>query len=279
MKDEMKFGSILLLLSLIACAPRSGGVEVVAQPETPRDVRVDSIVESEVFPPLTWELSAFDVAVTVTTTQSDSSATDSISLSRQLILEPDSQEVGAGLLTIRIDPPLQDTMVVDSAHLRVGQDGRMSLVDLDGKQCHSRSPVLTPILVRQLLYPVSSKVLYPGTSFADSLVYNNCVRGVSVSVAVRFKWERAYTDSATSSVPVTLLLDGTMKADSSRQFPMRLAGQLSGKGRAVYQSSTLELDTLFLDVESIIETVAGERKQAFSQYATYLVRTRDTPKD
>lgn len=267
----MKPGPLFLLLSLVACAPRGGTVEATPGPVVPEAVRADSIVESEVFPPSIWNQTKFNVALTVVTVQSDSSASDSVAYSQRVILEPDPQRFDTGVLLFRVDPPVQDSLIADSTQLSVDSTGRAALIETVGRECLSSSPVLTPVLLRQLTYPVSSRLLYRGASYTDSLTYINCIRGVQVRVALLLQWHRDYADSAQSNVPVSLSITGTMSADSSQQFPMNLTGRLTGQSRAVFAPTTLWLDSLRSEIESIIETSAGTRRQSFAQSARYQV--------
>lgn len=252
----------------------------VPSPETSRPVSAvpppDSVVPTAV--PLKWSPALFRIQIEARTAQADSTAADSSQ--RQAVVRLSLDEKGRSTtLTFETATDSADSTTSSTSHTtRFLSDptGHLIFEDPDPAGCTNRAVELSPLLVRQLVYPVDPRVLAARGRVADSLVYSSCVQGVRVQSRIELEWTSTRAQSMPGTVRLNVQIGGQIRADSTRQFPMQFRGTVTGNSSLVFSESTLELLTLQSLVQSELEATAGTtRHQRFSQAVTYRA-TRDT---
>lgn len=265
----MRVLSIILLL-ILGCVSRptagTGSVPV------PSDVPRDSINNKEIFPPSIWREYQFNVAMRVHTAQDDSAAADTLIRNAVVTVVPQIVD-STTVLLFQADAQPGDTSTVETigrGQIRVDARGNSSIVKDSTEICSARLPEVSPILIRQLIYPAGPDVLHPGSSFTDSLKYSSCIQGVRVHSTIEIQWTRASTQ-VDDGVRLSARLQGRIHADSSRQLPMTLTGIIAGTSSLLFEQQTLELKDLRFEVTSQLNAQAKGRHQHFTQLVLYHV--------
>jgi hypothetical protein len=267
----MRSSAVILALLLSSCAPsRTPGAAAPGPLVIPPSR--DSVVMTPVTP-LTWSSGVFRISIEARTAQADSTATDSLRRHGTVRLIPDVQ----GLLTVLRFEAAGDS--ADSAttasashviRLTVDSTGKSALRELLTTACTARLPELSPLLVRQLVFPVDPRVFTQQTYVTDSLVYSSCIQGIQVQSLIELQWNRSPVQPSELELHLGVRFKGRVLADSSRRLPMRLTGSLSGTSSLVFLRRNLGLQearsTAMFDLEA---ASGGTRRQRFTQTVTY----------
>jgi hypothetical protein len=269
--------AVTLALLLSACAPsRTPGAAAPASVVIPSSR--DSVVAAP-GAPFTWSPSVFRVSIEARTAQADSTAADSLRHQATVRLTPETQ----GSLTVlrfesagdstRNAAGTSDAQVI---HVTVDSGEKPAVREVLATECAVRLPELSPLLVRQLVFPVNPRVFTQQTQVTDSLVYSSCIQGVQVRSLIELQWTRSSVPPNDLELHWGVQFKGRVLADSSRRLPMRLTGNLSGTSSLSFLRQNLNLQEARSTVIFDLEAASGRnRHQRFTQTVTYHV-LRDT---
>lgn len=261
--------SSIFLGILVGCA--STPVPRDSRPSTaPSAAAVDSTKAADPLPPAVWRENHFRVSVRVRTVQADSAAADSLTRESAVSLSPSPAGTETDLL-FKSDTALADSLsapLEQSVRMRVDDSGHTKLLDESVESCVVRPPEISPLFVRQLVYPSSISDPKPGGVFVDSLNYTSCVQGVRVVSALELQWTAS--DSGTDQgLAVTVRIRGRVQADSSQRLPMTLTGTVTGHSSLIFRRDTRQLERLESDISSELDALMGTRHQRFTQSVSY----------
>lgn len=265
----MRSYAVILLLVLNACAsPRTSGAPVpgpqVVQPS------VDSTGPAPTTP-FKWRQDVFSVSIEARTEQADSTAIDSLRRHARIRLTP----VQDSNLTLRFETIRDSTdstyrSMVAASRLAISLNGRSSVLTASTEECVIRLPEVSPLLVRQLIYPADPRLLAVGGRLIDSLTYSSCIQGVRVQSRVELEWTRSPAQSGDVLLHLELRLNGRLQADSTRRFPMNLSGTLNGTSSLTFNREAFYLHELRSRITSDLEAISGtSRRQRFKQVVSY----------
>lgn len=273
----MRVSGVLLLtgIGLSACAP--GGTP---SPESPAPVVLEPPTDSSgsTTRPFKWSSAAFRVEIDARTTQADSAAVDSSRRQATVRLAPE-QDGSRTILAFEATgdtTTITDSSTIRVTHLVVDSTGRFAFSDLEPTQCVGRLPEVSPLLVRQLVFPLDPQIFARQNRVTDSLIYSSCVQGVRVQSFIELQWTKERPRSEAGGLQLQARITGRIQADSSHKLPMRLTGTIRGSSTAIFSEATFELTRLNSVIESELEATAGAtRRQRFTQSVTYRAN-RDT---
>jgi hypothetical protein len=224
-----------------------------------------------IFAPFTWEDERLSVSIRTRTIQEDSTALDT--MAREGVVHIIPENIGSGVvLAFGSMTPVPDsaitTMQSTVVRIRVDTAGATSLLPDSASGCLTRVPELSPLFLRQLIYPLATTKGRGVNSATDSLRYTSCLQGVELRFSLRFRWTRSPGLSG-SDILFVLDMEGEVHADSTRQLPMTLSGTVLGRSDLVFARETLQLQRLESEIISEFEAVTGSRRQRFTQRAHY----------
>jgi hypothetical protein len=209
------------------------------------------------------------------TEQADSTATDSLRRHARIRLIP----VQDSVLTLTFETirdSTDTTSVVAMSRLTMNPNGRSSALTASTEECVMRPPEVSPLLVRQLVYPADPRLFAVKGRFIDSLTYSSCIQGVRVQSDIELEWTRSPVQPDNVLLYLELRLNGRLQADSTRSFPMNLSGTLKGTSMLTFNREGLYLHELRSRITSDLEAISGtSRRQRFAQVVAYHV-LRDT---
>jgi hypothetical protein len=202
--------------------------------------------------------------------QADSAAADSLTRETTVSLLPSP----AGTETVLLFKPAAapgDSLsapVERSVRMRVDLTGHSELLDQFSGSCLVRPPEISPLFLRQLIYPGGISSSKTGGVFVDSLSYATCVQGVRVVSALELQWTPSISGPE-QDLAVTVRIRGRVYADSSQRLPMTLNGTVTGHSSLVFRRDTRQLERLESDISSELDATMGARRQQFTQSVSY----------
>jgi len=229
--------------------------------------------------PYAWTADAFTISIEVRTEQADSTAVDSLRRDATVHFTPQKTDSGYVFLfeASRDSVDAASPLTLAATRLIVDTAGNSAVDEGSMEDCSTRLPEVSPVLVRQLAFPLDPRHFLIRTQFTDSIAYTSCVQGVRVRSQVELTWTQspAYTNAGQRQF--TVQLKGKLQADSSRQLPMNLSGNISGASILIFDSQALRLVTLESQITSGIEATSGTlRRQQFRQTVSYRARIDST---
>ncbi len=257
----------LLLAGCVASpSPRT------ATPPSPTPIPVaDSVAGPEVFTPFSWREERLGVSIRTRTIQEDSTALDTMARDGMIRIVPEN--IGSGVvLAFGSITPAPDTSITAPqgtlVRIRVDTAGIVAVLPDSASGCFTRVPELSPLFLRQLIYPLATAKGREIDSVTDSLRYTSCLQGVELRFSLRLRWTRGPGPRG-PQIPFVLDMEGEVHADSTRQLPMTLSGTVFGRSTLVFGREMLQLQRLESEIVSRFEAVTGTRRQRFTQRVDY----------